>query len=102
MPRTVCQLLGLPPLGVPRTDSDPGLADLVDATSTPAAPPPAYGQALDTPAPPNPAPAPRPLPPWPVGAAVPVPAVVLRTGGTLPPPDDVKLPQQPAPPPRSG
>jgi phospholipase C len=98
VPRTVCQLLGLPPLGVARADAAPGLADLVDATAAPVPAPPAFGQPLNTPPPPTPTPAPRPLPPPPVSVAVPVPPVVLRTGGTLPPPDDVKLPQQPAPP----
>ncbi len=102
VPRTVCQLLGLPSLGVPRADSDPGLGDLVDVTAAAVAPPPAYGQPLDTPAPPSPAPAPRPLPPPPVVAPMPVPPVILRTGGTLPPPNDVKLPQQPAPPGHTG
>jgi hypothetical protein len=94
--KTAIQLLGLPALGVARVDDDPGLADLVsDTASTP--PPPHHGAAIHLPAPPRHEPRPRPLPP-PPGPAVPVPPVVLRDGTTLPPPDDVLLPQQPEPP----
>ncbi len=97
IPKTAIQLLGLPDLGVPRLDGDPGLADRVDPSrSNP--PPPAYGSTIALPAPPVPAPAPNPLPAPPVAAPVPVPPVVLRGGGTLPPPDDVPLPAQPSPP----
>ena len=98
VPKTVLQLLGLPALGVSRADLDPGLADLVDQAMAPSSPPPAHGAAINVPAPPTPTPAPAPVPPWPVIAFVPVPAVVLRGAGTLPPPYDVKLPAQPAPP----
>ena len=80
--KTAIQLLGLPPLGVPRVDQDAGLADLVVAgTSTP--PPPAFGTPLRLP---------PPGPPKPVGP------VILRGGKTLPAPNDVKLPKQPHPP----
>jgi hypothetical protein len=94
--RTVVQLLGLPPLGVPRADDDPGLADLVsDAPAT--SPPPRFGQTIGLPAPQRRAPRPHRLPP-PPGPPVPVPPVLLRDGSTLPPPNDVPLPQQPRPP----
>jgi hypothetical protein len=91
------QLLGLPPLGIPRLDDDPGLADLVDPTTTCPAPP-AFGTAPSIPAPPSPPRAPRPLPPLPDGPPQPTPRIVLRNGSTLPPPNDVRLPRQPAPP----
>jgi len=39
--KTVLDLLGLPPLGVPRLDSAPTLADLVDTAAKPSAAPPA-------------------------------------------------------------
>jgi Phosphoesterase family len=94
--RTVIQLLALPALGVPRVDDDPGLADLVSPVPT-TAPPPGFGEAITLPAPPRRAPRPNPLPPAP-GPPVPVPPVILRDGTTLPPPDDVRLPQQPRPP----
>jgi len=54
--KTVLDLLGLPPLGVPRLDTAPTLADLVDTTATPSAPPPAYGTTITQPTPPSPAP----------------------------------------------
>jgi len=85
--RTVLDLLGLPPLGVPRLDQAPSLADLLDAT--PGEPhPPAFGGAVTQPAPPVPTPAPRPMPPPPTATSAPVGPVVLRDGTTLPPPND--------------
>jgi len=90
IPKTVMQLLGLPQLGVDRTDNDPGLADLIDpAVHNPA--PPAYGSTVALPPPPDPAPKPKPLPAPPAPMSVPVAPVVLRGGGTLPPPNDVPL-----------
>ncbi|MET3810391.1 alkaline phosphatase family protein [Arthrobacter sp. UYEF3] len=90
IPKTVMQLLGLPKLGVDRVDNDPGLADLIDpALHNPA--PPAYGSKVTLPAPPQPARKPNPLPVPPAPASSPVAPVVLRGGGTLPPPDDVPL-----------
>jgi hypothetical protein len=93
IPKTALQLLGLPPLGVPRLDDDHGLADLVDTSAAPAhfAPaPPAYGSTVTQPAPPSPTPA--PLPPAPVAKPTTVGPVLLRGGSTLPPPNDVTLP----------
>jgi Phosphoesterase family len=98
IPKTAMQLLGLPALGVPRLDNDPGLADLVDPgrPSTPA--PPAYGAAIPTPPAPSPPVAPHPPPPPPAGKPVPVGDIILRDGSTLPPPNDAPLPRQPNPP----
>ncbi|MDQ2709440.1 MAG: hypothetical protein M3Z25_18240 [Actinomycetota bacterium] len=85
--KTVLELLGLPPLGVPRLDQAPSLADLITPTpSTP--PPPAYGGAITQPAPPNPTPRPNPTPPPPTDTSAPVSPVILRDGSTLPAPDD--------------
>jgi hypothetical protein len=95
--KTAIQLLGLPPLGVARVDSDPGLADLVDGTIR-NAPPPVFGTRLRLPRPPQPPPASRPPPPPPTTKPRPVGPVVLRGGGALPPPSDVTLPQQRRPP----
>ncbi|HEV3168859.1 MAG TPA: alkaline phosphatase family protein [Actinocrinis sp.] len=95
IPKTALQLLGLPALGVPRVDDDAGLADLVDTSASPssfAPSPPAYGSTIVQPTPPSPAPKPAPLPPPPVAKPITVGPVLLRGGGTLPPPNDVTLP----------
>jgi hypothetical protein len=90
VPKTALQLLGLPALGVPRLDGDPGLADLVDpAVSQP--PPPAPGSTITLPPVPQPPPVPRPLPPPPTQASAPVGPVLLRDGSTLPPPNDAPI-----------
>jgi hypothetical protein len=98
IPKTAMQLLGLPPLGVPRLDDDRGLADLVDPARAPTPPPPAHGAAIRLPAIPDPPIAPHPPPRHPAGEPVPVGPVILRDGSTLPPPNDVPLPKQPHPP----
>jgi phospholipase C len=95
--KTAMQLLGLPALGVARVDDDPGLADRVGTTATVTAPP-AFGAAIHIPRAPSPRPKPQPPPAPPAGEPAPIPPVILRDGTTLPPPFDVKLPQQPDPP----
>jgi len=89
IPKTAMQLLGLPQLGVPRVDNDPGLVDLV-ATTASVAPPPPPGTPITLPPSPSPAKAPQPLPPPPSPSTA-TPPVVLRTGKTLPAPNDVPL-----------
>ncbi|MGH3600186.1 MAG: alkaline phosphatase family protein [Pseudonocardiaceae bacterium] len=86
--KTVLDLLGLPPLGVPRLDGAPSLADLVDLTATPCAAPPAYGAPISQPPPPAPTPTPVPVPPPPTDTSAAVGPVLLRDGSTLPPPND--------------
>jgi hypothetical protein len=98
IPKTAIDLLGLPALGVPRLDNDPGLADLVDPARQPNPAPPAYGTAIDLPPAPNPPIAPNPPPPHPAGTPAPVGEIILRDGSTLPPPNDAPLPRQPKPP----
>lgn len=93
--KTALQLLGLPPLGVPRVDDDRGLADLVGAAGSMPSPP-AVGAPLTLPAPPSPTPAPSPPPASP-GRPVAVGPILLRNGSTLPPPNDQPLPAQPRP-----
>jgi len=85
--KTVLDLLGLPPLGVPRLDHAPTLADLVHPGRA-SPPPPRHGTLIALPAPPTPTPTPRPSPPPPTTTSAPVPPVVLRDGTTLPPPHD--------------
>lgn len=96
VPKTALDLLGLPALGVPRVDNAPSLADLVDTSPTAKLPltpvPPAFGTTVTQPSPPSPTPAPAPPPPPPVSTATKVGPVLLRGGGTLPPPNDVVLP----------
>jgi hypothetical protein len=97
IPKTAIDLLGLPPLGVPRLDNDPGLTDLIDPTlSNP--PPPNFGTTLPIPTAPSPPRQPNPPPPAPTTKPVLTPPVILRNGTTLPAPNDAPLPRQPAPP----
>ncbi len=92
------QLLGLPGLGVPRVDDDPGLADLVDPNMNPNAPPPGYQKPINLPSPPAPPPMPHPLPKPPVAAPSPLGPVLLNNNKTLPAPNDAPLPNQATPP----
>ncbi len=91
--RTVLDLLGLPPLGIPRLDDAVSLTDLVLATA-PTPPPPVFGTSIRQPVPPSPTPDPVPPPPsvarrpLPVATSAPVGPVLLRDGSTLPPPND--------------
>ncbi len=98
IPKAVIQLLGLPGLGVPRVDEDPGLADLVDPNMNPNAPPPGYQKPINLPSPPAPPPMPHPLPKPPVAAPSPLGPVLLNNNKTLPAPNDAPLPNQAAPP----
>ncbi|WP_286157068.1 alkaline phosphatase family protein [Streptomyces sp. AA4] len=93
IPKTVIDLLKLPKLGVPRVDGDHGLADLVDLSAGAKLnpPPPAHGTSITQPTPPKPTPTPTPVPPPPVAKPAPVGPILLRGGGTLPPPNDVPL-----------
>jgi hypothetical protein len=96
IPRTVIQLLGLPALGVPRVDDDPGLADCYDPTLT-VPPPPAFGTTITQPSPPDPTPNPNPVP-SPTYMPRPLAPIYLKDGTTMPAPNDAPLPQQPNPP----
>lgn len=96
IPKTILQLLGLPPLGVPRVDSDPGLADRYDPAAT-VGPPPPFGSLITQPVPPSPAPQPQPLP-VPAYTPRPMDPIYLSDGTTMPPPNDAPLPAQLHPP----
>ena len=96
IPKTVMQILGLPPLGVPRADNDPGLADRLDWTKlTP--PPPAFGTTVVAPSPPANT-STVTIPPYPTRPPQPLAPVILRGGKTLPAPNDAPVPSQPMPP----
>ena len=96
--KTVIDLLGLPPMGVPRVDNAPSLARLVDpALSRPA--PPVPGSAFAQPTPPTPTPSPRLPAPWTGPLDQPMPSLVTLDGSHLPAPTDgIVRPKPPAPP----
>jgi hypothetical protein len=96
IPRSVMQLLGLPALGVPRVDNDPGLADRFNSTIA-IAPPPAFGSTITQPPPPVPTQTPNSVP-VPTYRPRPLGPVYLSDGTTMPVPNDAPLPQQPTPP----
>ncbi|WP_344097780.1 alkaline phosphatase family protein, partial [Microbacterium deminutum] len=64
IPKTIMELLALPPMGVPRVDDAPSLAHLVDPSLTRPVPP-VPGSTVIQPAPPTPAPTPVAPQPWP-------------------------------------
>jgi len=101
IPKTVLDLFGLPPLGVPAVDAAPSLADRVDPQLSRTGPP-AFGSTNTQPAPPSPPPSPVPAPPWTGPANQPLPRVILNGGKTSPPPaDGVVHPHPPKPPPQA-
>jgi Phospholipase C len=87
IPKTIMDLLGLPPMGVARVDDAPSLASLVDATvSRPV--PPAPGSTFTQPSPPTPAPKPVAPQPWHGSLDAPMPPLVTLDGTALPAPTD--------------
>ncbi|MEA9986796.1 alkaline phosphatase family protein [Subtercola sp. RTI3] len=87
IPKTIIDLLGLPPLGVPRVDTAPSLAQHVDRTLHRPVPP-APGSMFPQPTPPSPTPAPVAPQPWAGPVGVPMPALVTLDGSALPAPTD--------------
>jgi hypothetical protein len=98
IPKTVIDLIGLPPMGVPRVDTAPSLAGYVDsALSRPV--PPAPGTTIVQPTPPHPTPQPTPPAPWPGPTNVPMPALITLDGSVVPAPTDgLVRPTPPRPP----
>jgi hypothetical protein len=96
--KTIVDLFGLPPFGVPRVDTAPSLVGFVSSTLKRPAPP-AFGASITQPAAPIPTPKPTPPAPWsgPVGA--PLPALVANHGKTLPAPTDGVVNAKPPKPP---
>ena len=97
--KTCLDLLALPPLGVPRVDTAPSLADLVNV-ATPRPAPPAFGTTITQPAPPNPPRHPIPPSPWPGPQGQPMPPLTTTTGGHLPAPTDGTVNKTPPKPPK--
>ena len=99
IPKTIIDLFGLPPMGVPRVDTAPSLAGRVDPTL--ARPlPPAHGTTITQPAPPTPAPAPVAPAPWAGPTGQPMPDLVTLDGTVLPAPTDGLVRTTPPKPPK--
>jgi hypothetical protein len=99
IPKTIIDLLGLPPMGVPRLDGAPSLVDRVDPTL--ARPlPPAHGSVITQPTPPTPTPAPVDPGPWPGPTGKPVSDLITLDGSTVPAPADGTVRSTPPKPPR--
>ena len=98
IPKTVIDLLGLPPFGVPRVNQAPSMAGRVAAVAS-RPPPPAPGSTIVQPTPPSPRPVPVPPPPWPGPLGQAMPPLVGLGGKTYPAPaDGVVQPKPPAAP----
>jgi hypothetical protein len=97
IPKTIIDLLGLPPFGVPRVDHAPSLAGRMGvATNRPV--PPAFGATVVQPRPPTPRPVPQPPPPWQGGLEKSMPALVANKGRSIPAPRDGVVQPKPPPP----
>lgn len=94
IPKTVVDLFGLPPFGVPRVDTSRSLAGRVDPTLRRPAPP-AFGSTIVQPTAPNPTPTPVPPQPWNGPNAQPLPALIANGGKTIPAPDDATVSKNP-------
>jgi hypothetical protein len=100
IPKTVIDLLGLPAMGVPRVDTAPSLAHLVDLNSPVRPEPPAPGTTFTQPTAPSPTPKPVAPKPWPGTLGTPLPALVTLDGSTLPAPSDGIVRTAPPKPPK--
>jgi len=87
IPKTVIDLLGLPPMGVARIDQAPSLAHRVGTSATRPLPP-AFGAAIVQPPAPQPTPVPVAPSPWPGALSQPMPVLVANGGKTIPVPTD--------------
>jgi hypothetical protein len=100
--KTAIDILGLPPLGVPRVDTAPTLAGRVDPSLVRPTPP-AYGSTVTQPGLPQPRPTPPPTGPWSGSLDEPMSPILLNGGGTLPAPSDGTVTAHPPnPPPQAG
>ena len=97
IPKTIIDLLGLPPMNVPRVDAAPSLAHLVDpAVSRPV--PPAPGAVVTQPTPPHPPIPPEPTAPWAGPLGQPMPQLVTLDGSLVTAPiDGLVHPKPPKP-----
>ncbi len=100
IPKTIIDLLGLQPMGVPRVDDAPSLAHHVHRTLT-RPEPPLPGSTITQPNPPSPRPKPIPPKPWGGPLNQPMPALVTRDGSHLPAPTDGRVRAKPPAPPKA-
>ncbi len=100
IPKTIIDLLSLPPMGVDRVDRAPTLAHLID-TSISRPVPPAPGATITQPVPPNPTPTPEPTKTWPGPLGQPMPALTTLDGSTVPAPTDGLVRPHPPKPPKT-
>jgi hypothetical protein len=98
IPKTVIDLLGLGPFGVPRVDTARSLAGHVSPKKTRPLPP-AFGTSIIQPTPPKPTPRPIPPPAWTGPTVHPMQPLVANGGGTLPAPSDGEVHAKPPTPP---
>jgi hypothetical protein len=94
IPKTVIDLFGLAPFGLPRVDSSASLATRIDAKLTRPVPPP-FGSTIVQPAAPNPAPPIQAPAPWGGSTAQPLPALLGNRGATIPAPADATVSAKP-------
>ena len=94
IPKTVIDLFGLAPFGIPRVDSSASLAGRVDPLLARPAPPP-LGSTIVQPPAPSPTPAVQAPGPWGGPNAQPLPELLANGGTTIPAPDDAVVRAKP-------
>jgi len=94
IPKTVIDLLGLAPFGIPRVDSSASLAGRVDAKLARPVPP-AFGSAITQPPAPSPTPNIQGPNPWGGPNAQALPKLVANGGATIPAPGDAVVGAKP-------
>ncbi|SDP26840.1 Phosphoesterase family protein [Nakamurella panacisegetis] len=98
IPKTIIDVLGLPPMGVARVDGAPTMVGRVDSTLTRPVPP-IPGTAIVQPTAPTPTPTPIAPAPWPGPLNQLMPALSTLDGAALPAPTDgIVRPTPPRPP----
>jgi len=91
--KTVTDLLGLAPFGIPRVDTSASLAGRIDKNLA-RPPPPSLGSIVVQPLAPTPTPPVQPPGAWHANAK-PLPALVANSGATIPAPDDAVVSAKP-------
>ena len=94
IPKTVIDLFGLAPFGIPRVDTSASLAGRIDPMLTRPAPP-ALGSTIVQPPAPSPTPSMQAPGPWGGPNAQPLPKLVANGGATIPAPDDAVVNAKP-------
>jgi hypothetical protein len=94
IPKTVIDLLGLAPFGVPRVDTSASLVGRVDQTRARPVPP-SLGSAIVQPPAPSPTPVIQAPAPWGGPSMQPLPPLVANGGATIPAPNDAVVSAKP-------